>query len=132
MAQVKRTITLLNAVTVDAEADAEAAYTLTSGDIHALNTCMASGGRVFLRILCGTATGSPSFTIDSLSGSIDGTNYRNVQSFAPISITAAGEKDGPEITAPLHRYTLLKLLVTVSALDGSNKLPVTAALEVIG
>ena len=132
MAQVNRVITLLNAITADSEGDVETAYTLTAGDIHALNTCMASGGRVLLRVLGGSVTGSPSFTIDSLTGSIDGTNYRSVQSFAPISITAAGEKDGPEITAPLHRYTLLKLLATVSSLDGSNKLPLTAQLLVIG
>lgn len=129
--QVNRTINILNAAVVDAEADAEAVYTLTSGDLHAINTCMASGGRVFLRILCGTPTSSPSFTIDSLSGTIDGTNYRTIQSFAPISITAAGEKDGPEITAPLHGYTALKLLITVTTLNGSNYLTVTAGLRVI-
>lgn len=129
--KARRTIYFLNASSPATEAAIETAVALSQGEKAALQAVDADHGRVRLRLLVGSLTGSPSFTIDSLAGSIDGTNYRTVQSFAPISITTAGEKDGPEITAPLFQYTHLKLLATVSTIGAGNTAPMTFALECI-
>ena len=107
----------------------EAAVTLAAHE-PALLARASVHGRIRLRIKGSSVTGSPSFTIDSIQGSIDGTNYVTIQSFAPISVTGAGELAGVEITPPLSAdFQKLKLLATVSQLSGSHKLTVLATLE---
>lgn len=115
----------------DAEADVEAPYTI-SGNNSEVAKMMARAsvhGRIVLLIFASAKSGSPSFTIDSISGTIDGTNYAILQSFAPISITANGEQTPVEITVPLPpNLTKIRLDITVTTLSGSHYISLFAGL----
>lgn len=115
-------------VEVDAEGDVEAPVTLTA-DQKAQLAWAAARGRVVLRVLASAKSGSPSFTLDSLSISKDGTNYAVAQYFNPISVTADGEKEPVEIVAALLQAAKLRLDSTVVQLSGSHKITLAVQLE---
>jgi hypothetical protein len=122
-----RVVTLISAIVVDAEGDIEAPYALTANE----KVLLAVAEKVALRVVASAEVGAASFTIDSISGSYNGTDYRVIQSFAPVSVTANGELQMPEITEPILGYSHLRLDVTVTTLDGSNKITITATLQVV-
>jgi len=127
-------IVLLNAATIDAEADIEVAVALDEYQQRAIERCEANGGKKRFRWKAGSLTGTPDFTIDKLQASFDsGSNYVDVQTFTGLAGDTAAEHTTTnpllmEITAPLTGATHLKILATVTTLDGSNKLVVTSEL----
>lgn len=126
-------ITILNSVVCDAEADIETPLTLTQAHKDALERCEAAGGKKRLRVLASSETGAFDATIDTLSGSIDGTNYVILQAFSGLQITTAGEQKATnpllmEITAPLTGFAKLRLDVTAANVDGSNLMTLLAEI----
>lgn len=74
----------------------------------------------FFELILGTETGSGSFTLDSFSGSVDGTNYRIIQRYSE-TFTAEGIYQIP-VTEPMgDDLAKLRLDVTVTQLSGSHK-----------
>ena len=119
-----QTITLINAQTIDAAGDLTAEYTLASGEAKVLAQAIARGNAT-IRSFCASAkTGSPVVTLDSIKWSIDGTNFANLHNFTDVDITPTGEHVVGQITTKTFPSTATKLLlgVTVTTLDGSNKL----------
>jgi hypothetical protein len=127
---IRRTITLLNAVDCVAEAGVEAELTLTEQQRSDLAQASCYCG-VSLRVLIGTLVGSPSFVIDGLQYSIDGTNWATLPSIVNITVTAAGEKAIVLLTDLIPAaVTKLRLSATVTTLTAGNHCPVTAQLYV--
>ncbi|MFA7279117.1 MAG: hypothetical protein WC100_03385 [Sterolibacterium sp.] len=126
-------ITILNAVDCQAEATVEVAKTLSVDQQDMICRAESMGAKKRLRILASAEVGSADVTIDTISGSIDGTNFVILQAFTGLQITAAGEAKctNPllmEITAPLVGMTKLRLDATAAALDGSNHITLLAEL----
>ncbi len=123
-------VTILDAVSLQSEALFEAALTLNDAQKRILNEGTLNG-KVILRILLSDKAASPSSTVDSISGSYDGTNFRVLQSWTGVAMDDNGEIVLPQITYPLHGLSKIRLLATVSSLTGTNKITCTAKLVVI-
>ena len=116
--------------TVKAEATVETALALTQAQNELIREACCYG-RMSLRVAAANKVLSPSFTVDALQGSFDGTNFVTLQSFAPLAVTANGELGLIEIVTHLpRRLTHLKVLITVTTLDSSNYLDLLLALMV--
>lgn len=127
-----RVIQIVNATAAAAEATIEAPVTLTVDDMNFL----ALADTVVLRVKTANEVGAVNFAIDSLSGSIDGTNYRIIQTFTTYAITANGEPipstaGGLTVTNPIANMAKLRLDLTVTTLDGSNTIDFLAQLIAI-
>lgn len=73
----------------------------------------------FFELTLGAATGSPVFTLDGFSVSVDGTNYRQVQRYSEV-FSAAGIYEIP-ISEPVgDDAAKMRWDVTPTLLDGSN------------
>lgn len=126
-------VPILNEVECDAEADVEAVLDLTS---TVLGATLGPGWwamveRVMFHLIASGKSGSPSFTIDSISRSLDGTNYETWQSFAPISITANGVAAPVGIALPPGPIQKLRLDSTVTTLSASHKITLKAWLSMV-
>lgn len=122
----KLNLTLLPAVDIDAgdatdiEAPAVLATLLEAQNIPYSIDDLAKLRDAFFELTLGTETGSGSFTLDSFSGSVDGTNYRIIQRYSEV-FTAAGIYQIP-ITEPLgDDLAKIRWDVTVTQLSGSHK-----------
>jgi hypothetical protein len=128
------TITILNAIVCDSEADIETAKTITPEEARDLVEGLARG-LVHLRVLCATEVGTCPFTLTGLEFSIDGTLYATLRTFdTAVDCTAVGEKALTPINGYAqvadYRSTKLRLVMGGSAPDGSNKITVTAQLVI--
>lgn len=109
-------IKILDNVTLDSEADAEAAVTLNARQRVAL----ANYNKCLLVIKTGTETGSADVTFDTLQASFDeGASWETVQGTLALQFTAAGVQT-IAITGSFGMPDQLKLLVTATQLTGSH------------
>lgn len=112
-------------LTVGDATDAEKPKSLDPVDgVH-----LAAPGRKALRLAASSSSGSPSFTVDSISGSFDGTNWVVLQNFSPVSVTGNGEKALLELANVLPaELRKLRLDVTVVQLSASHYLTLLAEI----
>ena len=102
----------------DTEAEVEAAQEINRGS---LAQQMAASHRLQLFVKCGAKTGSPDITVTEIQGSTDGTNFYTIQDSMTMQFTDAGE-NAAVISGPVHSRTkYLRLQITATSLDGSNK-----------
>lgn len=132
-----RGVVLIDSVLIDAVADAEAEYAMTGDEPSVLARVSASGnGRIQMRVKASTLVGAADFDITSIEYSYDGTLWRVWHTLAAaLTIDAAGEKVGPEITElipPDAQHIRLQITDnTVGGLDAGDNIILHVALEAV-
>lgn len=120
-------IVLVDATLPKAEATVETAYQLKGPEWDSL----AGAEETALVITAGALTSTPTFTVDTLQESRDGTTWRNVATISGVTINAAGETRynlaAVHIMAPYVRI----LIGTVTLSDSAYFATLQVALECV-
>lgn len=126
-AEAYKTIALLSAALCDAEGDVEAALALTKEQQRDLTFA----DKIELQVKASGEVGAANFAITGIEKSWDGTNWTTHETFASaITITANGHYFR-QLTNPIIGAKKVRLAATVTTLDGSNKITLTAELKAV-
>jgi len=114
---------ILSAAVPDAENEVEVSYQLPKD----MRAWLAAASETCLTIVAGTEVGAATFAVESLVESRDDTNWRTVEDFADVTISAAGEYRINLTKHVMAEY--VKMMIGTVTLSAGAYFPLEIALE---